>query len=171
MPGYFRHKIPLYFDEHIPGNVVLALREVKRWKKKCRILSVTNCGQSGRDDRHQFEYCRKKDYVLVTRDRGFLDDRRFPLIRCPGIIVLTQTDDEAARMLSALDQFLSFMCEMPFPKGFLGDSKFQLSVDSCIMRGRDAKTREIKAVKIRPGSSLREVAAQFNYIWNIPGKR
>jgi predicted nuclease of predicted toxin-antitoxin system len=49
---------------------------------------VTDVGLSGHPDEDLFAFAWREDRILLTHDRDFLDDRRFPPNRNPGLIVL-----------------------------------------------------------------------------------
>lgn len=80
----------------------------------------------------------------------------------PGIIIVDARswDD----IWSGLDAMLSFLCDVPFPKDFASDSKFKVSNEGAVMRGRDARTRKIKTIRLTPGTSAESVAEHFGLI-------
>jgi hypothetical protein len=51
---------------------------------------------------------------------------------------------EVPRIILSLAQLLDFLLALPYPRIFLGDTKFLVTPDAVTMRGRDAATREIK---------------------------
>ena len=84
----------------------------------------------------------------MSLNKHFLNDRKFPIQKIAGIIVVI-----AGRNLSLI----------PRPKAFIGDSKFQVSLEGFVMRGRDSKTREIKTPTIVPGDTSDKIARHFHY--------
>jgi predicted nuclease of predicted toxin-antitoxin system len=56
--------------------------------KKYNVKFVDDVGLSERSDEDLLAYAWREQRILLTHDRGFLDDRRFPEHRNPGVIVL-----------------------------------------------------------------------------------
>ena len=55
--------------------------------KGAKVQTNREAGLRGHADQDQLAYARKNGSVLVTCDRDFLDERRYPLIHCPAIFV------------------------------------------------------------------------------------
>ncbi len=51
-------------------------------------LEARQVGLSGHSDADIFAFAWKEKRLIVTQDRGFLDDRRFPFNRNPGVLIL-----------------------------------------------------------------------------------
>jgi len=161
--SFLKQKLALYFDENFPEEVVNTLRNVRQWKKKCKIHSVYENGNNRKDDNFIFGFCSKRGYTLVTLDQGFMNDSRYPFSRIPGIIVVVAKKNQVSKIQNCLEIILSFLSYFPKPKGFVGDTKFQVSENGCLVRGRDARTREIKERWILSGDNMYEIATFFNY--------
>ncbi len=54
---------------------------------------------------------------------------------------------------SGLGALLDFLSGIPFPTSITADSKFKVSNDGAVMRGRDASTKEIKTLRLVPGET------------------
>jgi predicted nuclease of predicted toxin-antitoxin system len=160
---YLKQKVDLYFDENFPAGIIADLRREKYWTRRCRIYSVYDFGNQGKDDLFQFRFCKEKGYTLVTLDADFMDDKRYPFGGIPGIVTIITKGDSLSK-IKVLDAFVTFILRFPRPKSFLGDSKFQISEEGCVMRAGDCETREIKAYTIVEGKTLlSEVSEKFNY--------
>jgi len=80
---YARRAKPRFFaDENFPDQAVKVLREIGGWVK-----TVKEVGLRGHPDENHTAYALKCGLILVTCDRDFLDNRRFPIIHCPAIFV------------------------------------------------------------------------------------
>jgi predicted nuclease of predicted toxin-antitoxin system len=158
-----KQKINFYFDENFPQGIVSQLKNDKWFRKKCRIVSVFDKDTKRQGDQFHFDYCKKKDYALVTLDGDFWNDFKYPLRRIPGVIVLTCDGKNLADVKGLIEIFVSFFSSFPRPKYFIGDSKFKVSKRGCLMKGRDSITREIKSFFIRPGNSSYDVRRKFNW--------
>lgn len=77
-------RLRLYADENVAPAFVLALRHFQ----KVNIVSAVELGFRGRDDGFHFAEAKRERRFLLTNDHDFLDDRRFPLQSCLGVIVL-----------------------------------------------------------------------------------
>jgi predicted nuclease of predicted toxin-antitoxin system len=69
-------------DESLGKDAVRVLRE-NRWNAKF----ASDLGLIGKSDDAVFAAAWKQKRVILTHDRDFLDNRRFPFHRNPGIIV------------------------------------------------------------------------------------
>jgi predicted nuclease of predicted toxin-antitoxin system len=59
-------------------------------------------GLSGHSDEDVFAYAFRENRLLLTHDRDFLDDRRFPIHRNPGVIVFPGADGSGEPLVAAL---------------------------------------------------------------------
>jgi predicted nuclease of predicted toxin-antitoxin system len=75
-------KARFYADENFPAKAAAVLRE---WG--ARVRTVQAAGQRGHPDENHAAYALKNGLILLTCDRDFLDNRRFPLVYCPAIFV------------------------------------------------------------------------------------
>jgi len=82
-PGPHR-RATFYADEDIPEALVEEMR-----RNGLKVRSAREAGRGGRDDKDQAAFCARKGWVLVTKDQGFWNERRFPTQRTsPGMIIL-----------------------------------------------------------------------------------
>ena len=75
-------KARFYADENFPEQAIGLLRTMG-----AKVQTHHHARLSGHPDQDQLAYAREKGLVLVTCDRDFLDERRYPLIHCPAIFV------------------------------------------------------------------------------------
>lgn len=75
-------KARFYSDENFPELAVRILRH-----NGVRVITAKEAGLVGRSDEDHAAYALRQRYVLLTCDRDFLNERRFPLIHCPVIVV------------------------------------------------------------------------------------
>jgi predicted nuclease of predicted toxin-antitoxin system len=163
-PPYPKQKLRLYADENVPLPLVDQLRSQPRWRRRISIKTAAETGNVGRDDRFHFDYCRSEGLILVTLDTDFWNDRAFPLgDKMPALIIIdARSSDDIAIGLVVI---LSFISDMPFPNDFAGDSKFKVSNEGAVMRGRDARTRAIKTMRLLPGQTTDvDVAKYFGFL-------
>jgi predicted nuclease of predicted toxin-antitoxin system len=71
-----------YADENFPTQAVKLVRA-----KGVKVLTAKEAGRTGHPDENHAAYVLKTGRVLLTCDRDYLDERRFPLISCPVIVV------------------------------------------------------------------------------------
>ncbi len=163
---YLKQKPILYFDENFPLPVLGYFRKDSRWKKKVKILSAIELGNIRKSDETQFAYCKRKGYTLVTSDDDFNDDTAYPFTNggMPGIIIIKETKNSVQKIERVLANLLDFVLRTPFPKAFMTESKFIASAEGCVLRGRNAQTKEIKSMHIIAGQTkMGEVRAFFSY--------
>ncbi len=159
---YTGQKLFFYFDENFPKEIIDALKSNRSFSKKFGIKSATEIN-NGKDDLFHFQYCKKQGFMIVTLDKEFMNDRKYPFDNIPGIVVLSFSKNSFGKIKEALSRVAYFLSFFPFPRIFAGDSKFQVSQNKCIMHGRDAKTREIKTYVINPGDTVDKIGKKFGY--------
>ena len=162
-------KLRLYADENVPAAVVEAIRSNPSWRRKVTIETAQEAGNANRDDDLHFQHWRRQGLILVTLDDDFMADRRFPFgDHQPGIITVVgrSPDDVLGNLVAILD----FITGMRFPEDFAGDSKFPVSNEGAVMRGRDAETREIKTMRLVQGTSAADVAKHFGFLQPPKGR-
>ena len=81
-----KRKVPLLVDENLEAAFVAELRAID-------FMKVT-VGQSGIPDEAVWATARRSKLVIVTGDEDFWDDRRFPLIQSPGVIIVAGSNAE-----------------------------------------------------------------------------
>lgn len=91
------HGPRVYADANIPRGVVGYMREVLRWD----VLFVLEHDDLRRAaDIEHFRMARRTGRTLVTLDRDYLEDRRFPPAEGAGIIVFSAPDERWLRRLA-----------------------------------------------------------------------
>ena len=52
-----------------------------------RVVTVQELNQMAHPDENHAAYALKHGYILVSCDRDYLDERRFPMIHCPALAI------------------------------------------------------------------------------------
>jgi hypothetical protein len=92
----------LYVDANMPAGVVAFMRGVLKWD----VLFVIEHDdlRRARDDEH-YLMARQLRRTLLTLDRDYLDDRKFPPDQSGGVLVLTAPDERGyTTLLTRLDR-------------------------------------------------------------------
>ena len=92
----------IYADANVPAGLVSFMRERLHWD----VLFVIEDSDLRRaPDRRHFELARQLGRTLITLDRDYLDDRRYPPAECGGVIVVWAPNERLlARTLAQLDR-------------------------------------------------------------------
>jgi len=77
-----RTKPKFYADENFPIAGVRLLRA-----NDLQVLTAQDASLLGHPDENHAAFALKNGRVLLTCDRDYLDEHRFPLIHCPAIVV------------------------------------------------------------------------------------
>jgi hypothetical protein len=86
----------IYADANVPSGIVAHMRQRLRWD----VLFVLEEADLRRaSDVKHYQLAHQLRRTLVTLDRDYLDDRRFPLDCCGGVLVVQAPDE---RQLSGL---------------------------------------------------------------------
>jgi predicted nuclease of predicted toxin-antitoxin system len=138
----FGGKIRFLVDESLDPELLLVLDELG-WKAE----SATKAGLSGRSDEDIFGYAWRKQYLLLTSDKDFLDDRRFPPHRNPGIIILPHAPLDSDALAIALGRALYSIA--PLGRLYRG-SKIVITADGEFsITDRNYKTGAIEKQRFR----------------------
>jgi len=121
-------KIKLYADENIRYGIVLVLR--------LQGVNIKHAGEAmltHKDDQCHFQYAKKTNRWLLTTDRGFLDNTKFPFEQIKGIVIVPDTGQNniAGKVLAWLKYEL-----VPSGKG-INHCKIELKSDRAIFHFRE----------------------------------
>lgn len=138
----FGGKIRFLVDESLDTTLVLALEKLG-WKAE----SVVDVGLSGRADEDVLAHAWRKGQILLTSDKDFLDDRRFPPHRNPGVIILPNAPIDSDSFTTALRETLYAIA--PLGKSYKG-CKIVLSPDGVIgITRRNIETGAMEHTRFR----------------------
>ena len=118
----------IYADANVPAGLVAHMRQHLGWD----VLFVLEQDdlRRARDTRH-FELAQQLRRTLVTMDRDYLDDRRFPPSQSGGVLVIQAPDErQLSSLLDRIDRSLFHAddVEEPIAQPLLG-RKLQLNSD------------------------------------------
>jgi hypothetical protein len=86
----------VYVDANLPAGTVSAMRRELGWD----VLFVMEHEDLRRaPDAEHYRRARDLGRTLITLDRDFLDNRRFPLDESPGVIVMFAPDEDGLILL------------------------------------------------------------------------
>jgi len=80
--GRRKTKVSFYTDENFPSRATRLLGLLR-----ARVTTAKDENLSRHPDQNHVACALKHGYVLLTCDRDYLDERKFPLIHCPAIVV------------------------------------------------------------------------------------
>lgn len=109
-------------DESLGEGVARVMGELGR-----NVKFVPNVGLGGHSDEDVFAFAWRERRVLLTHDRDFLDDRRFPFNRNPGVIVLPGGHGTDHALVVALREVMSLMGDF---KNLFPNAKIEISNDN-----------------------------------------
>ena len=101
----------VYADANMPAGIVVFMREKLKWD----VLFVMDQPdlRRARDIEH-FRLARQLRRTLVTLDRDYLDDRKFPPAEGSGVLVIAAPDERGlAALLKRLDSHLFASAILP----------------------------------------------------------
>jgi len=80
----------VYVDANVPAGVVAFMRQTLRWDV---FFVVEHDDLRRASDVEHFRLARQMSRTLVTLDRDYFDDRRFPPAQSGGVVVLSAPDE------------------------------------------------------------------------------
>lgn len=94
----------VYADANVPAGIVTYMREQLRWDVLC-VMDHPDLRRA-RDTEH-YRLARQLRRTLITLDRDYLDDRKFPPAQGSGVLVIAAPDERGlAKLLARLDAHL-----------------------------------------------------------------
>jgi predicted nuclease of predicted toxin-antitoxin system len=96
-----RKKARFLVDESLGPEVANVLKEYKY-----NAVFTSDVHLSGHDDSSILGYAWKHKRMLLTHDQGFLDDRKYPHIRNPGIVILPGAQGDENSLIRALSDVI-----------------------------------------------------------------
>ena len=100
----FKSKARFLVDEDLGIGTTQLLRELKY-----NVKDVSEVGLTGHPDENLFAYAFRTKRIILTHDDDFLDDRKFPFTRNPGVVVLPGGSGGESVLLKALGEILSII--------------------------------------------------------------
>ena len=97
----FKRKARFLIDESLGVEAARTIRELG-WNA----AYVGDAGLVGKSDEDVFAFGWKEDRIILTHDEHFLNDRRFPYHRNPGVIVLPGATGETPGLIDAVSGVL-----------------------------------------------------------------
>jgi hypothetical protein len=101
-------KPKFYTDENFPTLAIQVLRGTK-----ALVLSSKEAGLDGHPDENHVSFALKNGYIFLTCYRDFLDEKRFPLVHCPAIVVFDLGSGSTLREMRTAFQCLRTMYGSP----------------------------------------------------------
>ena len=116
----------IYADANVPSGIVAHMRTRLRWD----VLFVLEEADLRRaPDLKHYHLAHQLRRTLVTLDRDYLDDRRFPLVGCGGVLVVQAPDErQLAALFDRIDRTLFNLDAEPVPLPLAG-RKLQVHTD------------------------------------------
>lgn len=106
----------VYIDANVPAPLVEFMRSRLRWDALF-VIEYEDLRRAS--DREHFRLARQLRRTLITFDRDYLDDRRFPPTESGGVVVLVAPDEgRSAGLLKRLDAELFRAEAERSPSGF-----------------------------------------------------
>jgi hypothetical protein len=94
----------VYCDANLPAGLVRFMRQELRWDV---FFVMEEADLRRASDLEHFRMAAQLRRTLITLDRDYLDDRRFPPAECGGVIVLSAPREEQfERLLKEIDRVL-----------------------------------------------------------------
>ena len=118
----------IYADANVPAGIVAHMRLRLRWDVLF-VLEEADLRRAPDVKHYQLAYQLRR--TLVTLDRDYLDDRRFPIDVCGGVLVLQAPDErQLSGLLDRIDRSLFHPDETDEPVALpLAGRKMQVNTD------------------------------------------
>ena len=115
-----------YADENVDHSIVIVLRW---WRRD--VVTAQDIGATGQPDEYHYKYAFRAKRVLLTQDRDFLDNKRFPLAQTRGV-VLFDVDSSSVSALSSAVRVVDGILAGLAP--ILNESKLVVNAEQTVTR-------------------------------------
>ncbi len=121
----------IYADEDVPLEFIEHLRD----KHNLNVRSAVEINLNGKEDKFQFEKAKSLKSFLLTKDKGFLDNIKYPFFKMVGIIIIVTEDNYY--ICNEIEKLALHHKE-------IYGKKIKLSRSEMIVFSKDIKNKEIK---------------------------
>jgi hypothetical protein len=117
----------IYADANVPARLVAYMRQALNWD----VLFVIEDPELRRaSDLSHYRMAHQLRRTLITLDRDYLDDRRFPPAESAGVLVISAPDDrQFAALVSRIDRIIFDPQDPARPALPLAGRKLQVHTD------------------------------------------
>ena len=140
-------EVRFYVDHDVDGVVV----EMLRWLKY-DVETAKDIGAEAQRDEWHFRRAFRTKRVLLTKDKDYLDDERFPLSQTRGAIILnidTANPAEIARSLEVIHVVLSVLRPTLEQAKVILNSDYTMTIIHRVANGEGFNVRKTK-YRMRP---------------------
>jgi len=138
----FRKKARFLTDQDVHSETAPFLR-THRWNVK----TAQEVGLTGHDDSDLMAFAQREDRLLLTHDRDYLSDRKFPPARKGGVVILPGGAGDIRALVQALLDMLAIVA--PYWNAYRG-SKIVFNSDRTLsIRSRDSSSGAITTTRYR----------------------
>jgi hypothetical protein len=94
----------IYADANVPARLVAYMRQALNWDV---LFVIEDPGLRRASDLSHYRMAHQLRRTLITLDRDYLDDRRFPPAESAGVLVISAPDDrQFAALVSRIDRII-----------------------------------------------------------------
>jgi hypothetical protein len=98
----------IYADANVPAGLVAYMRSRLQWDV---LFVIEDADLRRASDAKHYQVAYRLRRTLVTMDRDYLDDRRFPPGETTGVLVLSAPDEQRLKLLLDRVNQRLFVCE------------------------------------------------------------
>lgn len=123
----------IYADANVPAGLVVFMRETLDWDV---LFVIEDADLRRAPDLKHYRLAQQLRRTLITMDRDYLDDRRFPPAECGGLLVIQAPDErQLVALLGRVNRIVFAVSDAPCPALPLEGRKLHIQTDW----GRDAE--------------------------------
>lgn len=130
-------------DESLGAQAAELIR--REWK--ANVEFAPDVGLGGRDDTEVFAYAWRNRRVLLTHDRDFMDDRRFPEQRNAGVVVLPGGSGDEHGLIRGL--YFAMLLVDRWPESWVGTKVIVQQDAEVRIKQRHARTGAVETTRYR----------------------
>jgi hypothetical protein len=117
----------IYADANVPARLVAHMRQTLHWDV---LFVIEDPALRRASDVSHYRMAHQLRRTLITLDRDYLDDRRFPPAESGGVLVISAPDDrQFTALLSRIDRILFGPADPARPALPLAGRKLQVHTD------------------------------------------
>ena len=97
-----KRKVGIFLDRNLPQTLKNEIIDYPKFK------TFEEIEDKRKPDEDIYNYCYRNNLLILTLDKGFWNDRRFPLAKSPGVILIVSPSSSVSDYIKSLAAFLTY---------------------------------------------------------------
>jgi len=132
-----KRKVKIFLDRNLPQELKNEIISYPKFKAFEEVQSTR------RSDEDIYSYCYRNNFLILTLDKDFWNDKRFPLVKSPGLILIASSPilsvNDCIRSLALFLTYFDLIGGIRRFPDFAKRMKFKVSLKGFVLKFIDYK--------------------------------